>query len=69
MLLIAWHVWPLLEQLCRVLIGNVKVSAPAKLLQQQKSAEKRERKERAKEREGSAREKEEAAAAAGVADG
>jgi len=38
------------DELVRAMIGNVKVAAPAKLLQQQKSAEKRERKERATER-------------------
>ena len=38
------------DELVRVMIGNVKVQAPAKMQQQQKSAEKRERKERATER-------------------
>ena len=38
------------DELVRVMVGSVKVQAPAKLLQQQKSAEKRERKEKATER-------------------
>ena len=38
------------DELVRVMLANVKVQAPAKLLQQQKSAEKRERKEKATER-------------------
>jgi len=38
------------DELVRVMVGNVKVQAPVKMLQQQKSAEKRERKERATER-------------------
>ena len=53
------------DELVRVMIGNVKVAAPAKMLQQQKSAEKRERKERATERANSQRkDKEEGAAEA-----
>ena len=38
------------DELVRAMLANVKVAAPAKMLQQQKSAEKRERKERATER-------------------
>ena len=39
------------DELVRVMIGNVKIQAPAKLLQAQKSAEKKERKQAAKDAE------------------
>ena len=47
------------DELVRAMIANVKVAAPAKMLQQQKSNEKRERKEKATERANAGKAKEE----------